>query len=231
MSSIQQQQQHKSFAQSKSSGTSEWEQYILEVKKHISEQSQTNVGYFSKTIEQRCYEQCCSCPINTPILEQMALLRLPLRINLIRNDYIGCSPNLHGSLNDHESCHYNSNTVQEIVNEMNERYWVPRARIQFELVHVVERCLGREQMSIEEQKEIREFLQCKFQRAKNKDIRNQHRSIFVSQIFPIFGYNVNHLTTSANKNNNDLRYSTMKKNDAHKYYDIWFFDMIGNTLQ
>jgi len=152
-----------------------WEEYCRNVQKYQKgRKTLSKVGLFSKSIEQRFYDQCCQCPIPPLALQQIPILKLPLRIHLARTDTsddIGCSH----ALKEH--------SVRTIVDQMNE-YWV-QAGIFFHLAQIQEYQPIRtststtKPLSLNERRFIQSYLTETFKRGDR-----QHRNLFLSTLLP-----------------------------------------------
>ena len=211
--------------------------YNESVKTFIKYKMSSDPGYFAKGLEQRHYELCQVCPLrrqrqrqeeeeeeieqikNTSSSSSLLLLSslavgvpilvLPLRINLIRSTILGCSQSL------------NINSIKSIVKQINIRYWIKQAGIQFNLIDVKERycTLGP---TIEN--DIQHFITHQLKRGTDGKMmyKKERRHKFCNVLLSSFLDNNN----SNNKNNkNDLLETTSN------IYDIWFIDMVGQQSQ
>jgi hypothetical protein len=110
--------------------SSEWQAYEKEVSR-LRQQVCLNPSQFSVPIDKQFYLQCLQCPLPQQRQNIMPHIQLPIRICIVRSAQLhdeeipGCSADL------------NLQSIQHIVEEMNEKYWA-RANALFHLSAVDE---------------------------------------------------------------------------------------------
>jgi len=148
-------------------------EYIEAVQRFTDEKLSSDPGYFAKNPAQRYYELCQACPISQNGLNEMVLLVLPLRMNLIRSPILGCSDAL------------NVGSIPAIVDLMN-GYW-RQAGIFFKLVAVEER---KSNLAEELENDIKMFLRNTLRRGPDGKMmhKSERREKLVDVLLTSFDY-------------------------------------------
>lgn len=143
---------------------------------------------FSLGQEELFYLQCIDVPL--PPLHMFPKITLPLRINLVRSNILGCN--------------VSQIVTDEVTGRINELY--SQAGIVWDPIFQEERNLD-DLIPESKQKELRNIILDKIGRNSNQK-RGTRRKVFLQQILSLFNYQT-----------------------TQDMYDIWLFDIIGNTSQ